>query len=36
VEKAPADVVAGIRTRREAAEAEMERVTARLAALPNA
>jgi valyl-tRNA synthetase len=34
LEKAPADVVAGIRTRREAAEAEIARVTARLAALP--
>jgi valyl-tRNA synthetase len=36
VEKAPAEVVAGIRTRREAAVAEIERVTARLAALPSA
>jgi valyl-tRNA synthetase len=36
LEKAPADVVAGIRTRREAAAAEIERVTARLAALPSA
>jgi valyl-tRNA synthetase len=34
VEKAPADVVEGIRTRREAAVAEIERVTARLTALP--
>jgi hypothetical protein len=34
VEKAPADVVDGIRVRREAAVAEIERVTARLAALP--
>jgi valyl-tRNA synthetase len=34
LEKAPADVVAGIRSRREAAEAEIARVTARLAALP--
>jgi valyl-tRNA synthetase len=34
VEKAPADVVEGIRVRREAAVAEIERVTARLAALP--
>ena len=34
VEKAPADVVDGIRVRREAALAEAERVAARLAALP--
>jgi valyl-tRNA synthetase len=34
LEKAPADVVDGIRTRRETAIAEIERVTARLAALP--
>ncbi|OLR95336.1 valine--tRNA ligase [Actinokineospora bangkokensis] len=33
-DKAPADVVAGIRARREAAAAEIARVTARLAALP--
>jgi valyl-tRNA synthetase len=36
VEKAPADVVEGIRTRHAAAESEIERVTARLAALPTA
>lgn len=36
VEKAPADVVAGIRTRREAAVAEIERVTGRLETLPEA
>jgi valyl-tRNA synthetase len=34
VEKAPAEVVDGIRTRREAAAADIERVTARLATLP--
>ncbi|GAB2755395.1 valine--tRNA ligase [Salinifilum aidingensis] len=34
VEKAPADVVDKIRTRRTAAEAEIERINARLAALP--
>jgi valyl-tRNA synthetase len=34
VEKAPADVVAGIRTRRDAAVSEIDRVTGRLAALP--
>ncbi|WP_233159722.1 valine--tRNA ligase [Pseudonocardia sp. MH-G8] len=36
LEKAPADVVDGIRGRREAAVAEIERVTGRLAALPSA
>jgi valyl-tRNA synthetase len=35
-EKAPADVVDGIRARRETALADIERVTARLAALPEA
>ncbi|MDQ4117796.1 MAG: valine--tRNA ligase [Actinomycetota bacterium] len=35
-EKAPADVVDGIRTRRETALADIERITARLAALPEA
>jgi valyl-tRNA synthetase len=35
VEKAPAAVVDGIRTRRGAAVAEIDRVTARLAALPS-
>jgi valyl-tRNA synthetase len=35
VEKAPADVVEGIRARRDAAAADVERVTARLAALPS-
>jgi valyl-tRNA synthetase len=35
VEKAPADVVDGIRARREAAAADVERITARLAALPS-
>ena len=35
VEKAPAPVVDGIRARREAATADIERVTARLAALPS-
>jgi valyl-tRNA synthetase len=34
VEKAPAPVVDGIRTRRDAAEADIARVSARLAALP--
>ncbi len=36
VEKAPAEVVDGIRARRAAAEADIERVAARLAALPQA
>ena len=36
VEKAPADVVDGIRSRRAAAVLETERITGRLAALPNA
>ena len=36
VEKAPTAVVDGIRARREAAAADIERVTARLAALPTA
>ena len=35
-EKAPADVVDGIRARRETALADIERITARLAALPEA
>jgi valyl-tRNA synthetase len=35
VEKAPAPVVDGIRARREAATADIERVSARLAALPS-
>ncbi len=33
-DKAPEDVVAKIRTRRETAAADIERITARLAALP--
>ena len=36
VDKAPADIVDGIRTRRAAAEADVERINARLAALPSA
>ncbi|HXV92963.1 MAG TPA: valine--tRNA ligase, partial [Pseudonocardia sp.] len=36
VEKAPADVVEGVRARREVAQADIERITARLAALPDA
>jgi valyl-tRNA synthetase len=35
VEKAPHDVVEGIRSRRAAAQADLERVTARIAALPS-
>jgi valyl-tRNA synthetase len=34
VEKAPADVVDGIRARRATAAADLERITARLATLP--
>ena len=34
-QRAPADVVAGIRERRQAAEGEVERITAQLAALPS-